>query len=97
MASFYAKRLSLVEQMEKNGLNKEISSSRKITGEAVYLLLTQAPAKDGFNESAAARLGDAKTPANSSAAAFQAAVTTMASPSAARLTFQPQACASRRV
>jgi hypothetical protein len=42
VASFYAKRLSLVEQMEKNGLNKEISFARKITGEAVYLLLTEA-------------------------------------------------------
>jgi len=30
--SFYAKRLSLVEQMEKNGINKEIRMSREFTG-----------------------------------------------------------------
>jgi hypothetical protein len=35
VASFYAKRLILVEQMEKNGLNKEIRYSRKIPGSLI--------------------------------------------------------------
>jgi hypothetical protein len=47
--------------------------------------------------SRAVRSSEAKTQAISSAAVFQAAVTTMASPSAAKLTFNPQACASSRV
>jgi hypothetical protein len=32
LASFYAKRLILVEQLEKNALNKEIRASHQIRG-----------------------------------------------------------------
>jgi len=40
LASFYANRLILVAEMEKNGLNKEISRSRTIPGSSVYVSLT---------------------------------------------------------
>jgi hypothetical protein len=41
MASFYAKGLILVEQMEKNGLNKEIRRPHRILARAVNLWLTK--------------------------------------------------------
>jgi hypothetical protein len=40
LASFYAKRLILVEQMEKNGLNKEIRRLQRIRRPLVNLWLT---------------------------------------------------------
>src|ERR1700722_15520981 len=40
LASFYAKRLILVEQLEKNALNKEIRRSLGIEAPAVNRLLT---------------------------------------------------------
>jgi hypothetical protein len=43
LASFYAKRLILVEQLEKNSLNKEIRRSRGIETPAVNRWLTISP------------------------------------------------------
>jgi len=40
LASFYAKGLILVEQMEKNGLNKEIRRLQRIWPPAINLRLT---------------------------------------------------------
>gem|GEM_PF-6084955 len=87
--------------MEKNGINKEIRMSREFAGAKSKSLVNEIRRLTGTDASLPrpARPRKPIMPPERAAfsAPFQAAVTTTASPSAARRTLNPQACANKRV